>query len=181
MSASYNDHGGEWFAPLPDNVTIGERSYLYSSYAFRHCPPDGTWTVSIGHDSGDFPNTCFELGPHREVSVGDYCTLADPIIATAGRVRIGSYCMIGWETVIAGSSYVVPSASRETLGTDSDAEIVLADNVWVGARAILLGGARIGEGSVIGAGSVIDFEVPPCSIAAGNPGRVIGPIGGRPR
>ena len=35
MTVPYNEYGGEWFAPLPPNVEIGERSYLYSSYAFR--------------------------------------------------------------------------------------------------------------------------------------------------
>jgi acetyltransferase-like isoleucine patch superfamily enzyme len=54
---------------------------------------------------------------------------------------------------------------------------VLADNVWIGARAVVLGGARIGEGSVVGAAAVVDFEVPPYSLAAGNPARILGPIG----
>ena len=51
--------------------------------------------------------------------------------------------------------------------------IVIEDDVWVGAGAILLTGTKIGKGSAISAGSVISGEIPPFSIVAGNPGRVI--------
>lgn len=54
--------------------------------------------------------------------------------------------------------------------------IEIQDNVWIGARAVILGGARIGEGSIVGAASVVDFEVPPYSIVAGNPARVVGSV-----
>jgi acetyltransferase-like isoleucine patch superfamily enzyme len=51
--------------------------------------------------------------------------------------------------------------------------IEIGENAWIGARAILLGGARIGAGSVVGAAAVVDFVVPPDSIVAGNPARVV--------
>jgi hypothetical protein len=49
----------------------------------------------------------------------------------------------------------------------SDTEIVIGDNAWIGSRAILLPGARSGEGAIIGAAAVIEFEVPVFAIAAG--------------
>jgi acetyltransferase-like isoleucine patch superfamily enzyme len=51
--------------------------------------------------------------------------------------------------------------------------IVIEDNVWLAAKSIILTGAFIGEGSVIAAGSVVSSAVPPFSIVAGNPARVI--------
>lgn len=51
--------------------------------------------------------------------------------------------------------------------------IVIEDNVWCGAKCVILSGAHIGEGSIISAGSVVSTEVPPFSIVVGNPGRVI--------
>jgi acetyltransferase-like isoleucine patch superfamily enzyme len=51
--------------------------------------------------------------------------------------------------------------------------IVIEDDVWIGARAILLAGVRVGTGSVIGAGSVVTRDVPPYSVAAGSPCRVL--------
>jgi len=52
--------------------------------------------------------------------------------------------------------------------------IVIEDNVWIAAHSIILPGARIGKGSIIAAGSVVFTEIPPYSIVAGNPARVIG-------
>jgi maltose O-acetyltransferase len=55
----------------------------------------------------------------------------------------------------------------------ASAPIVLEENVWIGIRAIVLRGVTIGQGSVIGAGSVVVNDVPPRSLAAGVPARVI--------
>lgn len=51
--------------------------------------------------------------------------------------------------------------------------IVIEDNVWVGARSIILSGAWIGKGSIISAGAVVSNIIPPFSIVVGNPGRVV--------
>ena len=59
---------------------------------------------------------------------------------------------------------------------ESPLSIHIGENAWIGARAILLGGARIGEGSIVGAGCVVDFTVPPYRVVAGNPARVVGMI-----
>lgn len=56
---------------------------------------------------------------------------------------------------------------------DSTYSIVIDDDVWIGAHAILVSGAKIGKGSVISAGALVSNEIPPYSIVAGNPGRVI--------
>lgn len=51
--------------------------------------------------------------------------------------------------------------------------VVIEDDVWIGARAIILSGAKIGKGSIISAGAVVSSEIPTYSIVVGNPGRVI--------
>jgi acetyltransferase-like isoleucine patch superfamily enzyme len=51
--------------------------------------------------------------------------------------------------------------------------VVIEEGVWIGAHAIILKGARIGKGSIIGAGAVVSGEIPPMSIAAGNPAKVV--------
>lgn len=53
-------------------------------------------------------------------------------------------------------------------------EICIGENVWIGGNVILLPNTKIGEGSIIGAGSVIAKEIPPFSIVVGNPAKIIG-------
>jgi hypothetical protein len=92
----------DWFPrPLPDNVVIGERSWLYSSFAFLHYGSERPCGLRVGRDTGIYQETFFDLGPCGEVVVGDYCTLAGPIFATNGRVVIGDYALISREVVFA--------------------------------------------------------------------------------
>ena len=53
------------------------------------------------------------------------------------------------------------------------ADIVIEDNVWLGSGAVVLQGVRLGKGSVIGAGAVVMKDVPPHTVVAGVPARVI--------
>ncbi|WFU79138.1 serine acetyltransferase [Bradyrhizobium sp. CIAT3101] len=50
---------------------------------------------------------------------------------------------------------------------------VIGDDVWIGPQAIVLGGVKIGSGAIIGAGSVVTKDVPPHSVVAGNPARIL--------
>lgn len=164
------DH--DWFdAPLPVNVEIGERSWLYSSFAFIHYRSARTCGVRIGSDSGVYNGTFFDLGPDGEVVVGDFCTLVGAVIATNGRVTIGDYAFVAHEVVVADSACAVP-APVEAAG--SEPAVVIGENAWVGARAVLLAGARLGVGAILGAGAVLDTAVPDYAIAAGNPAHVVG-------
>ncbi|MBE7081631.1 MAG: maltose O-acetyltransferase [Clostridiales bacterium] len=51
--------------------------------------------------------------------------------------------------------------------------ITIEDDVWIGARVVVLPGVTIGKGSVIGACAVVSKDVPPYSVFVGNPGRVV--------
>lgn len=53
------------------------------------------------------------------------------------------------------------------------APIVIEDNVWIGARSVILKGVTIGEGSIVACDSVVTKDVPPFTIVAGNPARVV--------
>ena len=60
-----------------------------------------------------------------------------------------------------------------TQGFSDLAPVIIEDDVWIGARAIILPGVIIGKGSVIGAGAVVAKSIPPYSVAVGNPARVV--------
>src|ERR1700704_5806521 len=135
----------DWFGrPLPGNVSIGEGSWLYSAYAFRHCCSTRPCALSIGRNTGIYTGSFFELGPQGEVQIADYCTLVGVIIASNARVLIGSYSFLAHEVVIADGFAAVPwrrSAERSVFAPQSEPSVILGEDVWVGARAILLKGA----------------------------------------
>ncbi len=173
------DH--DWFSdPLPDNVQLGEGTWLYSTYAFRHYRSRRPFGVRAGHDTGLYNGTFFDLGPEGEVTIGDFCTIVGAIISTNGRVSIGDYAFIAHDVILADTAFSVPrdaDAARPVGGPHSEPgasrSILLGDNVWIGTRAVLLGGTSVGDGAIIGAGAVVGGEVPPFCIAAGNPARVL--------
>lgn len=156
----------DWFPrPLPATVQLGERSWLYSSYAFLH----SYGTVRIGPDCGVYSGTHFELGPDGSVEIGRYCTVVGAIIRTNARVAIGDYTFVAHEVVIADDPFAVPPrGAAEPPG----AGVLIGANAWIGARAIVLGGATIGDDAVVGAGAVVRGDVPAGVTVVGNPARV---------
>jgi maltose O-acetyltransferase len=76
--------------------------------------------------------------------------------------------LIGDECVLLDDDYHARQGSERKV-----APIRLEDRVWLGTRVIVLRGVTIGEGSVVGAGSVVTRSLPPHSFAAGSPARLI--------
>lgn len=95
------------------------------------------------------------------------CTILDvcPVV-------IGNHVLIGPQVQILAATHPLSSSVRST-GLESGAPVAIGDRVWIGGGAILLPGVTIGEGSVIGAGSVVTRSIPGGVVAAGNPCRVI--------
>ena len=158
----------DWFpAEVPANVRLGSGSWLYSSHAFRHFRSELDPGVVIGDHCGVYVGSYFNLGPRGSVEVGDYTTIVGAIFATNGRVVVGDHAFLAHEVVVAGDAWSTP-------GDEAPHEpIVVGPTAWVGARAVLLGGARIGEGAIVAAGAVVDFAVPAGATVAGNPARVV--------
>lgn len=173
----------DWFDwPLPGNVRIGERAWLYSAFAFLHFRSEIPDAVDIGPDSGVYDGCHFELGPAGRVTIGRFCAVVGAIINTNRQVRIDDYAFIAHEVFIADDQFAVPptalASGRRPTATPADsgaaAGVHIGQNAWIGARAILLGSAHIGEGAIVGSAAVITEDVPPFAIAAGNPARIVG-------
>lgn len=90
-------------------------------------------------------------------------------------VTIGNDVMMGPDCMLFTANHTVsdPTIPMRRQGFDAPRPIVIEDDVWIGARVIILPGVRVGKGSVIGAGSVVTRDVEPYSIVAGNPARFI--------
>lgn len=91
------------------------------------------------------------------------------------RVRIGAYVMFGPEVMITGADhrFDIPGKPMYFSGRPELPETVIEDDVWVGARAIVMAGARIGRGSVVAAGAVVTKDIEPYSIVGGVPAKLI--------
>ena len=128
---------------LGDRVTLNRYAYIIASRG----------GVTFGHDS----------------AVNNFS-----VINGAGGVNIGNHVLIGPNVQIV--SYQHAYADPTTVIDLQELiykEIVIEDDVWIGASAVILAGVRIGKGSVVGAGSVVTKSCAPYSVLAGVPARVI--------
>jgi maltose O-acetyltransferase len=95
------------------------------------------------------------------------CTLLD-----GGGIEIGSHCQIAPGVQLTTATHPLdPGPRRE--GWESAAPISIADNVWLGAGAIVCPGVSIGEDTVVGAGAVVVRDLPAGVVAVGVPARVV--------
>lgn len=121
--------------------------------------------VFISHDV-TFTNS-FETSIGPRTGIG--------IHSKIGTVQIGSDCMISEQCLIYSHNHKfdrkdIPIGEQ---GYQEDEPVVIGDDVWVGGRVTILPGVHIGNGAIIGAGSVVTKDVAPHTIVAGNPARFI--------
>ncbi|NJO82708.1 MAG: acyltransferase [Blastochloris sp.] len=111
------------------------------------------------------PDSSLQIGEQVFINYG--CS-----IAALERVDIGPRCNIGTYVNIMDNNFhhLEPERRNER---PASAAVTLEENVWLGARVIVLPGVRIGAGSVVAAGSIVNRDIPPRSLAAGVPARVI--------
>jgi acetyltransferase-like isoleucine patch superfamily enzyme len=116
------------------------------------------------------------LSKDATIIIGDDVGISGCTISAAGKIIIGNEVLIGSGALITDSDAhsIHPKGRRYIALPAPPQPVIIEDNVFIGARAIILKGVTIGIGSVIGAGSVVTRNIPPYSIASGNPARVIG-------
>ena len=97
------------------------------------------------------------------------------MVAAVELVEIGDHCMFanGCFVTDANHRFDDPEEPVPWQGFSTKGPTRVEDNVWCGANVVVTSGVTIGERSVVGANSVVTFDIPPFSIAAGAPARVI--------
>jgi len=97
--------------------------------------------------------------------------------AIAQSVCIGSHCLLAGSVQISDNDGHPLDADKRRRGEPVDLAdvkpVVIGNDVWIGRGAMILKGVTIGEGSVVGASAVVTRDVPPHSVVAGNPARVV--------
>ncbi len=94
------------------------------------------------------------------------------IILDAAPVTIGDHVLLGPNVQIYTATHALDPDERAAL-VESAVPITIGNKVWIGGGAILCPGVNIGDGSIIGAGSVVTRDIPPYVIAVGNPCRIV--------
>jgi len=114
--------------------------------------------------------------PGAVIEIGDDVGMSGATVCAQTHIRIGSRVMIGaGATIVDTDFHPLAAARRRERPTAGRAQpIEIADDCFIGMRAIVLKGSRIGRGAVVGAGCVVAGEVAAGAVVAGNPARVIG-------
>lgn len=115
------------------------------------------------------------VGRDAKVVIGDDVGMSGCTISALVSVRIGNRVLLGSGCMITDSDAhpLHPWDRRHDQSKTVSRPIVIEDDVFIGARAIILKGVHIGRGSVVGAGSVVTKDVQPMCVAAGNPACVV--------
>ena len=108
------------------------------------------------------------------VELGDYSGIGIRAQIN-GKVVIGNHVMMGPEVCIFPRNHAFDrtDSPMDQQGFAPEKTVIIEDDVWIGARAIILPGVHIGTGAVIGAGAIVTKDVPAYAVVGGNPARVL--------
>jgi acetyltransferase-like isoleucine patch superfamily enzyme len=122
---------------------------------------------------------CFFIANNGgQITIGDNVGISSTAIHCNKRISIGNGVRIGGNTVIYDTDFHSLGFETRTKGKENIAnvlmkEVVIGDNVFIGAHCTILKGVTIGNNSIVGAGSVVSRSIPPNEIWAGNPVKFI--------
>lgn len=105
------------------------------------------------------------IGNHTRIGLGN---------TIIGPVMIGNNVILAQNVVISALNHnfedVLTTINQQGVKTD---QIIIENNVWIGANSTILAGVHIGEHVVVGAGSVVTKDIPPYCVVVGNPARIV--------
>lgn len=115
--------------------------------------------------------------PGAQIRIGNDVGLSGCVIAASSFVSVGNNVLIGSGALITDSdAHPLDSMERLAGGDGVTRRIIIEDDVFIGARAVILKGVILGRGCVVGAGAVVSKDIPPYCVVAGNPARVVGAV-----
>ncbi len=162
-------------------IRLGHGVYLDQGVYLHACPGGiaiGAETIVMHgavlhvYNFRDLPHAGIQIG--KNSLIGEYT-----VIRGQGGVTIGDRVYTSPFTQIIAVNHVFADPGRPFVDQGITAEgIVIEDDVWLGSGAIVTDGVRVGRGAVVAAGAVVTRDVPPHTVVAGVPARVIKEIDG---
>jgi len=131
--------------------------------------------LDIG-DNSFFHARCWLLltKPHPHLKIGSWVFIGrNTIIAAKNNITIGDYTVIAPQCYIIDHEHGFSSKDLILNQTSNIKSVTIGRDCYIGAKTVVLGEAKIGDGAIIGAGSIVTKEIPSGEIWAGNPARFI--------
>lgn len=168
------DKRRRFFGSMLDPRAWAHGLKLINYYNYAHVRP--LRRIRLGSGAAISPNATFSNPEHiaigARVRIGTRCILWAG--HARGRILIGDDVMFGPGVLVTAASYRFNDGHPVTDQAMDEADVVIGDDVWLGAGAIIMPGTRIGAGAIIGAGAVVRGDIPAMAIAVGMPARVVG-------
>jgi acetyltransferase-like isoleucine patch superfamily enzyme len=135
--------------------------------ALRFAGADVAWPLMVDANVWIRQPHNFRAGPRAVISRG-------AVLNCSTTLSLGAGCLIGYYAFLGTASHRVPNGGGTIHGSGHDHRpIVLGDDCWVGAHACVLAGVTLGNGAVVGAGTVVTKDVGSDEIVAGSSPRLI--------
>jgi len=158
---------------LIDPRTYFQIVRLLHFYGYSHVQPRRR--VTLGRGARLAPNVSLRNG--ERIQVGEGTRIGERVYLWAGdstgKITIGKNCRFAPEVFVTASDYGMAADRLITEQPRRERDVTVGDDVWLGARVFVGAGVTIGTGCVVSAGSVVTRSLPPYSIAAGFPARVV--------
>ena len=156
--------------------TIRKLNIKYGIFIAENCTFYGLDSIFFSRNVSIGRNSLFS-GEGGEIKVGENTSFNSGVHINAsicGKIFIGKNCLIGPNVVMRTADHIFNNIDIPMRLQGHKCEnIILEEDVWIGANVVITGGVTIGKGCVIGAGSVVTKNIPEFSIAVGVPARVI--------
>lgn len=134
----------------------------------------GPENISIGNNLRGMGQIYFYAN-EGSLTIGHNCGLGSNIQlgASAGTIIIGNDVMIASNVVLRAADHGVAKSEKMYKQAYTSGTIIIEDDVWIGANAVILKNVTLGQGCVVGAGSVVTKSVEPYAIVVGNPAKFV--------
>jgi acetyltransferase-like isoleucine patch superfamily enzyme len=139
--------------------------------------------IEIGDDVRILRGVTMSTTPNGKIYIGSSSHVGEnTIIFSDIGIQIGNNAIIGPQNIIIDfdhtyASFEIPINQQGI----NRKEVIIEEDVWISSHCVIIKGVRIGKGSVVGAGSIVNKDVPPYSVVAGVPIRVIKKRGEAPK